>query len=1320
MDRLSLDAVKLIGRASELAREFGHSYIGTEHLLLAFSSEDNEEGKMLYSMGLCPETLTKQIELMFGRKEPHSLDLRFNDAVKELLRTSELRHALAVADFVTPAHIFEVLINEVGGTLENICRSLGISREGEGPALKGAIGRSRRLAAEYEASHTVSSEEELSKAKQEAPPPQRDKPVYLTRNCEIPMAEGDFTEAANFALLFARVEAAALNFASRRLDSTCLLTGLAFERSGTAGKLLRSRGITIKSIRGAAGDSVRQKLVPRDLECLIFDANVRRIIQSARKTSRRYGCDFVDTIHLLDAIITSGASSAKTILSQLVDDVAAFRAYLPFMQSSIYEGSLEELELDDKFFRLLEAGEQLPTELIEESEVGTVVQDKQESFDLASLTVEGLSVMECALREYSSLQSTSLDSRHILLGLLATVRSKPARYLNTWGLSVALVRRRISDMTVSVPPAQKTGVLHGSVAPILRSALKLARQNRESKAGPEHIFWALTQSNEPEFCQLVEALGLSVDALSLAAGHLVKTDDAIPRIFSTKFASVTQAGLLIYTVICEPAVAKAMQAALREATEAGVPVVNGAFLLQSFLLAPGEAGEILRSLGLDSDIAGGAVRRVVEATMEVAVGGRAPAPSSKLAGGDQPKAKGKGVGKSGKSKAAKSGESGEKREGEGKVEKALPDIEFAPDLEAAFFKGLALSLQSREPALGTRHLLWGLLESENAAFLKALEECNISRLAILEKLDANRRNYLTVSAANSACEQLLSTTAFPVSQQLRHVLEIAGQSAFNIGANIFDLYILIYALSHAQAGPVADKLVFGGLHRPRLKEIIEQRAIKTRSRVTQKPHIEVITLAVMAEAERLACELGSEELDCEHLMMAILEACRFHPHQRLASELNIDTRSLSIQLCIAGVAAARNNDLGFGPELDKRMSDLSLPAMHVLVNAAALALNTGRNFIDTEQLLLALSSCSKKDLVRFLHRNGVLFERIEQSLARYVSNVVEYNRQPMSMSSRLQIVLDRALELAKSESNTTVRVEDLLIALLLHEAGLSSQALRDLGIDPKELARKVKEYRLAAATGLDARNPTEGEFDLSVFHPDTACLFAWAQNIAEAGLPSPSGNASCIKPAHFLFSLLQEPGLARIFSVTDKKRLEVSGLLPLAAPSPASPGERERKKADQMTSSKDSSSGTDTSKAKGKGKGKTSKSKEKKAGESDRAQPAGSQDAAARSDDSGEQAGAGQLVEPEKTEALVVSGGDQRARSLEQFSHGTRQLLVEAYEQCRFHSPGQSRVRPEHLLLAALAQEDPICRQILERLKIEPSAARERILGYIKERGRQD
>ena len=72
-DRFTKRAMTAIEKAQEAAEALGHSYVGSEHLLLGIIREDGGQGaKVLKDNGLTDALLTELVEKYVGRGEPGS------------------------------------------------------------------------------------------------------------------------------------------------------------------------------------------------------------------------------------------------------------------------------------------------------------------------------------------------------------------------------------------------------------------------------------------------------------------------------------------------------------------------------------------------------------------------------------------------------------------------------------------------------------------------------------------------------------------------------------------------------------------------------------------------------------------------------------------------------------------------------------------------------------------------------------------------------------------------------------------------------------------------------------------------------------------------------------------------------------------------------------------------------------------------------------------------------------------------------------------------------------------------------------------------
>jgi hypothetical protein len=66
LERLTADARAVVKGAADGARELGHRFIGTEHLLLALASADVPAGEVMREQGVTPELVKEQIVRQVG------------------------------------------------------------------------------------------------------------------------------------------------------------------------------------------------------------------------------------------------------------------------------------------------------------------------------------------------------------------------------------------------------------------------------------------------------------------------------------------------------------------------------------------------------------------------------------------------------------------------------------------------------------------------------------------------------------------------------------------------------------------------------------------------------------------------------------------------------------------------------------------------------------------------------------------------------------------------------------------------------------------------------------------------------------------------------------------------------------------------------------------------------------------------------------------------------------------------------------------------------------------------------------------------------
>ena len=115
-------AEKAIQIANEIALDFGHNYIGTEHLLYGLLKEGSGvASKVLENQGLSPEQVEEQIELLVGRNEKEEIEeiVGFTPRTKRVIENAFREAKKIGSDFIGTEHLL-----------------IGIMREGDSIAVR--------------------------------------------------------------------------------------------------------------------------------------------------------------------------------------------------------------------------------------------------------------------------------------------------------------------------------------------------------------------------------------------------------------------------------------------------------------------------------------------------------------------------------------------------------------------------------------------------------------------------------------------------------------------------------------------------------------------------------------------------------------------------------------------------------------------------------------------------------------------------------------------------------------------------------------------------------------------------------------------------------------------------------------------------------------------------------------------------------------------------------------------------------------------------------------------------------------------------------
>lgn len=120
------DAANLILDAAARARELGHSYVGTAHLLLALTALEGWEGRLIRSFGVSEELLKDLTVLYFGQGQKNlPLQQGLSKEAKSVLSYAALEAAGSGEKEVFPEHILLALLRTEHSTAAKLLQFCG-------------------------------------------------------------------------------------------------------------------------------------------------------------------------------------------------------------------------------------------------------------------------------------------------------------------------------------------------------------------------------------------------------------------------------------------------------------------------------------------------------------------------------------------------------------------------------------------------------------------------------------------------------------------------------------------------------------------------------------------------------------------------------------------------------------------------------------------------------------------------------------------------------------------------------------------------------------------------------------------------------------------------------------------------------------------------------------------------------------------------------------------------------------------------------------------------------------------------------------------
>ena len=299
-NRFTERAQQALTKAQEAAASFGHSYIGSEHLLLGLLREEGgPAAKALAACGVTDDALVKQIEELSGRGTPDSTAPQgMTPRTKRIIELSIQSAAQMGTNYVGTEHLLLGLLREGQNVAltalanlkvtpqmvaEKLSEVLGGVQQGEGPGAAGASGKSGDALEQF------------------------------GRDLTAAAREGKLDPVIGRSKEIQRV----IQILSRRTKNNPALIG-----DPGVGKTAVVEGLAQKIVAGDVPETLKDKrVVSLDLTGMIagtkyrgeFEERIKKVIEEL--TAKKDTILFIDEMHMLmGAGAAEGAADAANIL----------------------------------------------------------------------------------------------------------------------------------------------------------------------------------------------------------------------------------------------------------------------------------------------------------------------------------------------------------------------------------------------------------------------------------------------------------------------------------------------------------------------------------------------------------------------------------------------------------------------------------------------------------------------------------------------------------------------------------------------------------------------------------------------------------------------------------------------------------------------------------------------------------------------------------------------------------------------------------------------------------------------------------------------
>ncbi|MBP9091504.1 hypothetical protein KBI23_10775 [bacterium] len=420
---------------------------------------------------------------------------------------------------------------------------------------------------------------------------------------KAPVAKPDattlFSESAIKSMQLAQEEAGLVG--SKKLELHHLLLGILSEVSSEAARLLSGQSVALEDLRLATTPEDEEKLSESDSQDFELTKQVFFAVEMASVAARRASSSLITPEYLLLALLSYEESRAVKGLQKLGVNIELFVDELRNVIKALSVVQ-EKVVAEEKTAESAKAAVGVVEDEQKLDKAAAEEEKKVETADLLQPTLALTTMVEHAIslarEEAHRLGHAEVDTDHLLLGLMTEADGLASLALHVWDVKTKELRQESENMPgrekCDSPCESKFG---SKVNELILAARQLAREAKRTYVGTDHVLLALLADEESAGLKVLRNLSIDLDRLK----KMLQRANTPPQLGAKYSALVPLFKQKGFERFSDEAI-KALMFAKEEASRLGHSQIYSQFLLLGICDERLNKGaERLRKLGVSLD-----------------------------------------------------------------------------------------------------------------------------------------------------------------------------------------------------------------------------------------------------------------------------------------------------------------------------------------------------------------------------------------------------------------------------------------------------------------------------------------------------------------------------------------------------------------------------------------------------------------------------------------------------------------------------------------------------------------------------------------------